>query len=95
MVDCQKCRLRDSYQNGVPDEEDWGVVAYNVPVSVLCVHLDGEPPRVTSRVGRPTFPTCNQPSKTNLSYPLFDLYIVELTFTYMMLSVSLSHRVHH
>ena len=31
-------------EEGVPDVEDWGVVAHHVPVALLRVELDGEAP---------------------------------------------------
>jgi hypothetical protein len=42
-------------EHRVPDEEDGGVVADHVPVALLGVKLDGEPTRVTGRIGRARF----------------------------------------
>ena len=39
-------------EHWVPDEEDGSVVAHQVPVALLGVKLDGEPTRVTGRIGR-------------------------------------------
>ena len=43
-------------EDRVPDEEDWGVVPDQVPVSLLGVELDGEPPGVAGGVGRSRLP---------------------------------------
>ena len=40
-------------EEGVPDEEDWGVVAHHVPVALLRVELDGEAPEKRKKHIRP------------------------------------------
>ena len=37
--------------DGVPDEEDWGVVSGHVPVSFLSVEFDSESPGVSDDIG--------------------------------------------
>src|SRR5258708_924700 len=39
------------------DEEDWGVVADQIPVALFCVELDGEAARIAFAVGRTLFAT--------------------------------------
>lgn len=43
-------------QNWVTDEEDWGVVAHQVPIAFFSVKLDRKPTRVSSRVCRARLP---------------------------------------
>lgn len=64
-----------SYQHGVSDKEDGGVVAHNIPVSFFCVHFHGETPGVTGCVSRSTLSTLSSKSENyyiikNYCYPL-------------------------
>ena len=46
-------RMNETWkQNGVTDEEDWGVVAHQVPIAFFSVKLDRKSTRVSSRVRR-------------------------------------------
>ena len=36
----------------VPNEEDRGIIANQIPVTLFCIELDGEPSRIANSVGR-------------------------------------------
>ena len=56
---CSPCyRLRVTYKDGVPNEEDGGVVSNKVPVALLGVELDGKTTRITHSVSTARLTTC-------------------------------------
>ena len=47
-----------TYKDGVPYEEDGGVISNQVPVSLLGVELDGKATRITNSVSTARLTTC-------------------------------------
>lgn len=41
-------RKQTTYKDWVSDEEDWGVITDEIPVSLICVKLDGKSTRISS-----------------------------------------------
>lgn len=41
-------RKQTTYKDWVSDEEDWGVITDKIPVSLICVKLDGKSTRISS-----------------------------------------------
>jgi hypothetical protein len=47
-----------TYKDGVPNEEDGGVVSNQVPVSLLSVELDSKATRITNSVSTTRLTAC-------------------------------------
>ena len=54
-------------EDGISDEEYWSVVAHQVPVSLLCVELDGKSPGITDSVCGATL-SSNSGKSTKILY---------------------------
>lgn len=63
-------------EDGVSDEENWSVVADQIPVAILCVELHGKSTRIPSRISWARFSTCFRKKKNAITSVFQFLWLI-------------------